>query len=104
MFRRDLGGVIQVGDGPSDFEDAVVGAGTEPHAPDRDFQSSLTSVIQRAKLAQLRFRNVGVVKPAPLLKLARGADSLANFGGGSANILSAEFFVGHGGHLDVQVD
>ena len=41
VFGADVVGVIQVGDGAGDLEDAVVGAGAEAHAADGHFERAL---------------------------------------------------------------
>src|ERR1035437_3796938 len=74
------GGVIEVGHGARDFEDAVVGAGGEAHAADGHFEGALAGIVERADLADIAGRHAGVVEAARLLYGASLFHTGADFG------------------------
>jgi hypothetical protein len=104
MLGGDTVGAVEVGDGARDFENAVVGARAQPHAPHRHFERALAGGIKLAQPPQIAGWNVGVIVAASLLNLPRRADTIAHLGGRNAAILTAQLLVSDGGHLDVQID
>ena len=48
VLGGDGGGMIEVGDGAGDLEDAVVGAGGEAHAADGHFEGAFAGVVESA--------------------------------------------------------
>ena len=79
VFGGDGGGVIEVGHGPRDLEDAVVGAGGEAHAADGHFEGAFAGIVKRADFADIARRHAGVVEAARLLYGAGQFHTGANF-------------------------
>lgn len=104
VFGEDAGGVIEIGDGAGDFEETIVGAGAEAHFLHRQLERPLPGVIEGAEGANLAGREIGVVEATGLLEGAGGENAVAHALGGGAGVVGAEFFVGHGGDFDVEVD
>ena len=100
----------QIGDGPSDFEDAIVRACREPESSDRSFQELATLGVQFAVVSNLTGAHLSVAEDASTvlealaLALARCDDALAynsgRFGrGGVQKILLRK-----ARDFDVQID
>src|SRR5581483_9760046 len=97
-------GPAQVGDRARDLQDAVVGAGGEAHASDGHLERPLAGRVEGAFLADEAGGHAGVVVAALLLDGAGALDAGADLGGGFGLCVAAEFLIGDGGDLDVNVD
>jgi hypothetical protein len=104
MLGGDTFIVVEVGDGAGDFEDAIMGARAQPHAPHRHFERAFAGGIELAQPPQVAGRDVGVIVAASLLDRPRGTDAIAHLGGRNTAILSTQLLIRHGGHFDVQID
>ncbi len=104
MFRSYALRSVEIRNRARDFQNAVVRAGTEAHLADGQLQGAFSGVVESAEATQRASGDVGIVIAALLLNRAGGLDASAHFGGCYAAVAAAEFFVGHGGHFDVQVD
>ena len=104
MLGGDGGGMIEVGDGAGDLQDAVVRAGRKPHPPHRHFERALAGVVERADLADIADWHAGVVEAAGVLHGAGLFDTGADDGGGFGSGVAAEFLEGDGGDLDMDID
>jgi hypothetical protein len=104
VLGGDVGGMIEVGDGAGDFEDAVVGAGGEAHAADGHFEGAFAGIIEGADAADIAGGHAGVVEAAGVLHGAGLFDTGADDGGGFGSGVAAEFLEGDGGDLDMDID
>src|SRR5581483_9314087 len=100
----DAGGVVEIGDGAGDLQNAIVRAGAEAQFAHGQFQRALTGVVQRAEAANLARRKMRVVETPPALDVASRFDALAHLRGSGAVLAGAQLFVGDRWNLDVQID
>jgi hypothetical protein len=104
VLGSDGGGLIEVGDGAGDFEDAVVGAGGEAHAADGHFEGALAGIVESADFADVAGGHAGVVESAGALYGAGLFDAGANLGRRLGGGIAAQFLEGDGWDFDVDID
>ena len=105
VLGGDGGGLVEVGDGAGDFEDAVVGAGGEAHAADGHFEGALAGVVEGADAADIAGGHAGVVEAARAAGASRACSTRARIsGGGFGGGVAAQFLEGNGGDFDVDID
>ena len=104
MFGDDTLARIEVGDGARDFEDAIVSARGQAHAPDGHFQRSLSSIVQCTQGTQDADGDMRVVKSAGMLDDARSLDFGGDVRRGHAFILATQLLIGNRGNFDMQID
>ena len=104
VLGSDRLGVIEIGDGAGDFEDAVMCASAQAHAADGHLERSLTCVVESAELPQEARRNASIIETAALLDDAGILHTSPHIGGTHAVILAAKFLISHGRDLDVKID
>src|ERR1700731_1574009 len=95
-------GVVEIGDGAGDFEDAVMCASAQAHAADGHLERPLTCVIESAELPKEARRNASIIETAALLDDAGILHTSAHIGGTHTVILAAKFLVGHSRDFDVK--
>jgi len=101
---------VQIGNGASDFQDAVMRARRKAHAGDRILQHLFAVFADRAEFADQLGRHLRVGKYFPLpgiasgLALAGAHHAFADRGGVFGRAAAAQLLVLHRGHLDVNID
>ena len=104
VLGANVGGAADIGDGASDFEDAIVGARGETHAADGHLEGPLAGSIEGTLLANEARGHARVVIPAGALDGAGAFDTFADLGRGFAGPTAAQLLVRNGGDFDVDVD
>jgi len=79
----------QVRDGPGHAQHAIMSARGEVQAPDGHFERSFAALVQLAKRAELRRRDLRIIKPALALCFTRLLYSFTYLHGGMAIALAA---------------
>ena len=104
MLASHMGRAIEIGDGPSDLEHAVVRPRREAEFADRHFERAFAGFIESAVPPYDARRHARVVEAARLLDGPSGDDALADLRGGFGGRIATQFLVRHGRHFDVDID
>jgi two-component sensor histidine kinase len=109
MLGLDLLARFEIRNRARDPQDPVVGASREPQPRDCVLHQLLTFPIQFAKTTERARRHLGIAENAEGLETARlalpsGENALPDGRRFFAFLVLGQFFVFHGGNLDVQID
>jgi len=109
MRRLDLFASGQIGNGPSQAEDAGVGPGRQAEPVSDHLEQGLSFSVGLTEALQLARAHAGVaVNPeifqAGLLDATGGFDAGTDVGAGFNGSVGCQFLVVDAGHLDMQVD
>ena len=109
VVRLYLFGFLQVGDGTSDFEDLVMGAGAEAQFIDRLFEQVLSGLVEPAELSDLFAVHAGVgqqIQAGEAFGLSPpGAKHLFAHGGGTGTVaVAGQLCEGHGRYVHMDID
>jgi hypothetical protein len=96
--------VIQIRHGARHFQDSIVGAGREAHAPHGHLQGSLACLVQVALFANHSRRHAGIGISARALNFTGRFHAAQHIRRGFRYVARAQFFPGNRRNLDLDID